>query len=353
MNRTSRHISPLHRVSHLLKATLVMLLLLWAGSARAAGPIQLKASLDSTSLLMGKQTTLYINLVQDRGQQGHFLNVGDTLTSAIDVVDPGMADTTDIGSGREEIRRSITIQAFDSGLYTIPPFVYVAGRDTIYSNDLPLKVIPCNVDSLTTVHDYADTVDGGWRLWDFLPDIVVDYWWVILGVALLIVAVSLYFLLRKKKVADLLPKKKPLPPYEVAMQELTRLKESKLCERGQEKEYYTRLTEILRVYLYQRFGINAMEMTSTQIMQRVNDHSETKPSAALMKQILEMADFVKFANVRPMPDDNVKSFNMATRFVEDTKPAPEPETDEDDDEKSTADATASTPKETNSKDSKK
>ena len=90
------------------------------------------------------------------------------------------------------------------------------------------------------------------------------------------------------------------------------------------QEFYTRLTEILRTYLDKRFGINAMEMTSSQIMQHVERHDLTRPSSALMKQILEMADFVKFAKVRPLPDDNVKSFNMATRFVEDTKPAPEP-----------------------------
>ena len=118
-----------------------------------------------------------------------------------------------------------------------------------------------------------------------------------------------------------------VPPYELAMQALTRLKSEKLCENGHEKEYYTRLTEILRTYLEQRFGINAMEMTSTQIMQQVSRHDETRPSAGLMKQILEMADFVKFAKVRPLPDDNVKSFTMATRFVEDTKPVEKPADD--------------------------
>ncbi len=54
------------------------------------------------------------------------------------------------------------------------------------SNDLPLKVIPVSVDSLRTVHDYADTVDGGWKLWDFVPDFIADYWWVILICALVV-----------------------------------------------------------------------------------------------------------------------------------------------------------------------
>ena len=64
-----------------------------------------------------------------------------------------------------------------------------------------------------------------------------------------------------------------------------------------------------------------MEMTSTQILDRIKSNSEAKPSAPIMQQILEMADFVKFAKVRPLPDDNVKAFNNAVKFVEDTKPA--------------------------------
>lgn len=310
-----------------LRHVAFLLCTLTAVSASAAGPVQLKTSLDSAYILMGKQTTLHVDIVQDRGVQGHFLNVGDTLTSAIDLVEAGRPDTSDIGSGREEIRQQLIIQAFDSGLYTIPPFVYVCGNETIMSNDLPLKVIPVSVDSLRTVHDYADTVDGGWKLWDFVPDFIADYWWVILICALVVLLVAVIIFFRKKKVVSILPQKKPVPPYELAMQALTRLKSEKLCENGHEKEYYTRLTEILRTYLEQRFGINAMEMTSTQIMQQVSRHDETRPSAGLMQQILEMADFVKFAKVRPLPDDNVKSFTMATRFVEDTKPVEKPVAD--------------------------
>ncbi|MDE6812556.1 MAG: hypothetical protein K2J28_01800, partial [Duncaniella sp.] len=82
---------------------------------------------------------------------------------------------------------------------------------------------------------------------------------------------------------------------------------------------------ILRVYLQGRFGINAMEMTSTQIRQILDSNEETRLSKENMERVLETADFVKFAKVRPLPDDNVRSFNSAMQFVEDTKPKPEPE----------------------------
>ena len=317
------------------KTTIISLLiavvsLTGAHQAKAA-PVSIKASLDSAYILMGKQTTLRLEIVQDRGVQGAFLNNnGDTLTREVEVIRSLKPDTTDLGSNREEIRREMIIQSFDSGLYTIPPFVYVAGKDTFSSNALALKVLPVEVDSMATIHDYAGVAEPNTRIWDYLPDFIVDYWWIFLIVLLVAAAIFVWLrYIKGKKALPLVPKKKPVPPYEFAMQELNRLKAEKLCESGHEKEYYTRLTEILRVYLDRRFGINAMEMTSTQIMQQLRSNEDTRTSAPVMKQILEMADFVKFAKVRPLPDDNQKAFNNAVTFVENTKPVEQPAAEND------------------------
>ena len=104
------------------------------------------------------------------------------------------------------------------------------------------------------------------------------------------------------------------------MQALHELKDSKLWQQGQEKAYYTTLTEILRVYIDQRFHINAMEMTSTQIVETLRRNEETKAVNQQLRDILEMADFVKFAKLRPLPDDNVQVMRYAENFVEETKP---------------------------------
>ena len=308
------------------KSIIISLIIAIAGLAvsdrAAAAPVSVKASLDSAYILMGKQTVLNLEIVQDRGTQGAFINNnGDTLTREVEVIRAVRPDTTDLGNNREEIKRELVIQSFDSGLYTIPPFVYVAGKDTFTSNALALKVIPVPVDSMATIHDYAGVVKPNTRIWDYLPDFIVDYWWIFIIVLLCAAGIFVWMrYIKGKKAIPLVPKKKPVPPYELAMQQLNRLKSEKLCENGHEKEYYTRLTEILRIYLDKRFGINAMEMTSTQIMHHLQSNDDTKTSAPVMKQILEMADFVKFAKVRPLPDDNQKAFNNAVTFVENTKP---------------------------------
>ncbi len=293
-----------------------------------AAPVTVKAALDSAYILMGKQTSLKVNIIQDKGIQGSLVNNNrDTLTRDIEIIRAIKPDTTDLGNNREEIHQELIIQSFDSGLYSIPPFIYVHGNDTSVSNPLALKVIPADVDSLATIHDYAGVAQPNTLIWDYLPDFIVDYWWILLIVLLLAAAAFVWFrYIKGKKQLPLVPKKRVISPYEAAMEQLNRLKVQKLYEGGHEKEYYTRLTEILRVYLDHRFGINAMEMTSPQIMRHLNDNTDTRTSAPIMRQILEMADFVKFAKVRPLPDDNLKALNNAVKFVEDTKPAPEPET---------------------------
>lgn len=114
--------------------------------------------------------------------------------------------------------------------------------------------------------------------------------------------------------------KKPEPPYDVAIAKLEQLREEQLCEQGLQKEYYTRLTDILREYLDRRFNINAMEMTSTQIRQALNNSKDEIMSKQLVEQVLEIADFVKFAKAQPLGADNIRAFEAARGFVEDTKP---------------------------------
>lgn len=283
-----------------------------------------KASLDSAYLLMGRQTRLHLEIIEDKDAAGQLLIKGDTLVKEVEVIDMSHADTTDLGNNRVQINRDLIIQSFDSGLYTLPPILYVSGSDTSVSESLTLKVIPVSVDSLATIHTYAGVEEGESRWYDFLPDWITDYWgWYLLAIMLIAGGVAGYLLVTKKGRAAILPAKKPVPPYELAMRQLNELKEQHLCENGQEREFYTRLTEILRDYLARRFGINAMEMTSSQIVSVLESNAETKLPNRYMKQILEIADFVKFAKVRPLPDDNVKAFSSAMQFVEDTRPLPE------------------------------
>lgn len=300
-------------------------------SLHAAGNVSLKASIDSTAVVQGSKANLRLEVLKNTSD-GMLVDAPETGADyfGIEISDLKI-DTIDHGNGRIELDYDYTIQAFDPGTVTLPPFRYVVGNDTVNSDVVTLKVLEVDLDTLTDIHPMESVVSVPTRWYDVIP----DWWlWIFIGVAVAGVIACCVLLFRKKK--GLLSKPvKVTPPYDLAVMRLNDLQAKKLPQSGREKEYYTELTEILRQYLDGRFGINAMEMTSTQIIDTLRHNKETKPGSDLMKQILEIADFVKFAKVRPMPDDNIKAFNSAVKFVEDSKPLPpvEDETTADSDKK--------------------
>lgn len=311
--------------------TSVTLFLLLTMQAHASG-VTIKQSLDSAYILMGRTTTLNIEILSSGIQRGLIVIPDKDYPEQVELRLPGTDDTTAMGNDRYEIRRKIIIQSFDSGLYTLPPVLYINGDETIASAPLALKVVPVPVDTLTDIHDYADVYDVNTKWYDNFPDWMVDYgFWILL--TLIIISVGAWWLIRKMRKKDCIKSVvnvKKEPPYDVAVRELNELRDEHLCENGLEREYYTRLTEILRVYLQNRFSINAMEMTSSQILDELERDDETRMGRNTMNRILEMADFVKFAKVRPLPDDNVNTWKSAMKFVEETKPIAQlPETSVD------------------------
>ncbi len=285
------------------------------------------ASLDSAYLLMGKQTVVHVETnVPQSTSRVELLLPRDTLTDKVEIIDV-KCDTGAVSNGIQSLRHDIIIQSFDSGLYALPPIPVLIDNDTALSNHLILKVIPVNVDSLNgEIHQYAGVISPERNFWDFIPNWLFSWiGWALLTVLILALGFAAYyfFVIQKRN-----PFKKTvvvIPPYEEAIAALHKLQSEHLCENGHEREYYTRLTDILRIYLFRRFNISAMEMTSTQILRALSDNQETKWSRQQIQEVLSMADFVKFAKMRPLPDDNIKTFRTVENFVENTKPVPETE----------------------------
>ena len=309
---------------HIVTTVAVMLATLataWGGN------VTFKARLDSATLLMGKTTTLHLEITQDKGARGFFPGEQlDTLNAMIEIAERPAADTTDLDNNRIQINRDLIIQSFDSGMWVIKPIPYVVNGDTAYCNQLSLKVMPVDVSKMQDINDIKPVEDVPFNLLDWLP----DYWWAWLIALLLIGAGTwIYIKFHKKGVNPLKPRKRRLPPYEEAMYNLQRLKDAQLWQKGQEKEYFTGLTDILRVYIDRRFDINAVEMTSSQIIDTLKRNEETRAVNEQLEMILEVADIVKFANARPLADDNEVAYQRAVNFVEATRPVVQPVKEEE------------------------
>ena len=314
----SQHVRHIVMTAVVLMATMATA---WGGN------VTFKARLDSATLLMGKTTALHLEIVQDKEMRGFFPNEqADTLNAMVEIAERPAADTTDLGNNRIQINRDLIIQSFDSGMWIIKPIPYVVNGDTAFCNQLTLKVLPVDVSQMKDINDIKPVEEVPFNLLDWLP----DYWWAWLLALLLIGAgIWAYHKYYKKGVNPLKPMRKRLPPYEEAMINLQNLKAAQLWQQGQEKEYFTGLTDILRVYIDRRFHINAVEMTSSQIIDTLKKNDETKAVNEQLEMILEVADIVKFANARPLADDNEVAYQRAVNFVEATRPVEQVEKKEE------------------------
>lgn len=279
------------------------------------------AKMDSAAIWQGEQISIKLEVVQDKDVKLELLIPQPELTQGIEVIKVTEGDTLDIKNNRIQINREIIITSFDSGFYSIPPIKSFMDKDTFYTESLSLKVVPVQISEEEL--DLKD-IKGVWSprfvLFDFIP----FYVWIILLILICIGGgVYLYIKYIKRQSQQETESITIIPPHEKALEELNKLKEDKLWQAGQSKLYFTRLTDILREYLDSRFSINAMEMTSTEILTSLRTNKETKLVEKNMKQILEVADFVKFAKMSPLPEDNESAMRNAINFVELTIPQPE------------------------------
>ncbi len=309
---------PIRTISHRI---LPMLLCLLSTGVTASARMSIKAMVDSSQTTMGYRTAIKLDIIGNADATGQVIIDKEAFPAQVEIVDWVYGDTTDLGNNLVEMKRALVVQPFDSGVYSIPPFLLVNGPDTVKSNTLTLKVNPVDVSHMSDIHPLAPPATFISKWYDRLPDWLTDYWlWIVLGLLVIAGAVCAYLIMTKKVAVGILPQKKRLPPDQIAFDRLNALKDAQLWEKGQEKEYYTRLIDILRDYLQERFGINAMEMTSSQIIKVLSSNEETRLPNRYMQKVVEIADYVKFAKVRPLPDDNVRSFQNAMQFVEETRP---------------------------------
>ena len=294
------------------------LLFLLGGNAVAQQRPLIDVSIDSAAILIGEQTVLHLTVTADQDRPVQVIIPNDTLMAGVELLNLSKADSTQIENNRLVIKQDLLITSFDSALYLLPPLKVIDGVDTVYSNQVALKVstLPVNAEN---PEEYFD-IKQVWKP----PFVWADYLPILLGIllVLLLAAAAWYGWKRWKEQKSLIPFKKEgpkLPPHEQAIKELDAIREQKLWQQGLSKAYYTQITETLRRYIDGRFGINAMEMTSGEILDLIRQNDEAKPLYENLRQILSLADFVKFAKMNPLPDENDLSLANAYRFVEQTK----------------------------------
>ncbi len=305
---------------------LLLAVCLLAGFTAGAQQTLIDVKVDTADILIGQQTTLHVTVTTDPNRRIIIPLPGDTLMTGVEVLSVSDADST-VADGRLIIRRDILVTSFDSSLYLLPPFVAIDGADTIESDQVALKVstVPVDVDNPEQFYDIKDV----WKP----PFVLADYYPWIFGIltALFVVCVIGYLVQRYRRHRSEVPVKPAepeLPPYETAIRELDSIKDQKLWQQGLNKEYYTQVTDTLRRYISRRYGVNAMEKTSEEILAIIERETDERTVYDTLRQVLRLSDYVKFAKLHPLPDENDESMRNAYLFVNQTKRIEAPQPDE-------------------------
>jgi hypothetical protein len=278
------------------------------------------ASIDTNAMLIGKQVKLTLQLTHPKNQKISWVDLPDTI-GKIEIVEKSKIDTSFSKDSASVIRtQQLVLTAFDSGYYVIPPFHFVdasnpdTSKNFAETQPLLLTVNSIPVDTTKAIKDIKAPVEVPYTIMDFLPYII--------GLLLLAIVVTAIIVLMKhfrKKPVIAVREKPKRPAHEIAIEELKKLQEEKLWQKGDFKSYHTNLTDIIRNYLWHRYDINAMEMTTDEILENhIINHLDQKIFSEL-KYMLELADFVKFAKVIPAANENEQSLSNAFDFVHATK----------------------------------
>lgn len=281
--------------------------------------VSVEAKIDSLEMVIGQQTDVTVTVTAKEGDQVEFPNFKplQQIIPGVEIVESGPMTTSGKSDGSCLFQRTYTLTSFDGKLYYLPPFAVKVNGKEYKSKSLALKVLEIEVDT-TNVDKFfgpKDVQDNpfSWQEWS------VIFWLSLIMLAMISITYYLYLRLRDNKpIVAKIRIIKRLLPHQKAMKEIEAIKADKMVMSENQKEYYTKLTDTLRKYIEERYGFRAMEMTSSEIIDRL---TETQDSQALdeLRLLFNTADLVKFAKYSTLINENDMNLVNAIEFINKTK----------------------------------
>ncbi|MBN1596970.1 MAG: hypothetical protein JW894_01645 [Bacteroidales bacterium] len=277
-----------------------------------------KTSIDTNRITIGDQIKLKYEVEKNKQQPVRFPVYTESLTDGIEIVGAPVIDSLKSGKGLNIVSLQLTITSFDTGLYYIPPqpiLVPLSGfTDTILTEPTYLEVLGVAIDTTGTIRD----IKANRRAPVTVGEILIYSLPVLLILAIILIVI--YYLGKKEKQdAEPIQVKPEEPPHITALRELDKIKAQKLWQQQKQKEYYTRITYVIRWYISKRFDIPALELTSDEILSQIRELETARINYDILEDLLSLADLVKFAKGETDPDENIRHLDNAFDFIKKTK----------------------------------
>jgi cbb3-type cytochrome oxidase subunit 3 len=287
---------------------------------------QIKSAIDSTSIQIGEEIKLKLSVEVEATDLVVFPETKSV--GLLEVIASYKIDTLK-NKQKYILNKEYGLTQFDSGHYTIPQQKIIINSKTFLSDSILVEVRDVAVDTTKQ------------KLFDIKPVIEVEkpsegfpIWIVYVLVGLIFLGAVLYFVFFRKTKAEREAENK-LPPFEEALQNLTKLDSEGLLASNEYKKYYSELTEVLKKYLDEKVYDNALESTSEELitqLELLRDSGKlpiSKEAIVKLNKVLQTSDLVKFA--KSQPDEGTAKVDRDTieNMLRETKQAiPEPTEEE-------------------------
>ena len=306
------------RVRWMMKM-LVILFIIHGSLFTSFAQVSVEASIDQIEMLVGQQAHVTLKAVAKRESKVEFPQFQSTqqIIPGVEVLACQPQDEQEADNGFVEKSMVYTITSFDDTLYYLPPLTVKVDGKPYKSKSLALKVLTLEVDT-THVEQFfppkgVQDNPFEWSEWSLI------FWLSVLVLFLSAITYYLYIRLRDNKpIITHIRIVKRLLPHQKAMKEIEQIKAEKMVTAENSKEYYTKLTDTLRKYIEERYGFNAMEMTSGEIIEKLMSIQDQK-SLDELRQLFTTADLVKFAKYSTLINENDMNLVNAIEFINQTK----------------------------------
>jgi len=276
---------------------------------------QATVSVDTMRMLIGDQTKVRLQANHNPNKSVVYPELSQQTLGGLNVLDIGSIDTLR-KLPTVVTEQAITVAAYDSGFYKIPPLtfnVYFNGKlqETAISKPLEIVVSTMVVDT-NYVAEIKPILEVPYTFSEFVPYLVALLFALLFGFIL-------YRIRSSKLQVQVEQPEIIIPAHEIANTKLFKLKEEKLWQQGKIKEYHSQVTHIVREYLENRFGVNALEYTTEETIAALKTKDFDDSYKNKLREILQRADLVKFAKDTPGPDVHEEALTVAKDFVHKTK----------------------------------
>jgi len=306
-----------------------LIVLLWSAVCGLSSHAQVSALLksDSTHILIGDYLNVELTVKHPKGIDVR-MPMPYGVLGEMELVEDPLVDSVE-QEGSITITKKYIVSAYDSGTFMAGPvklfFNNTSGvADSFISNSIAVTVTTLPVDTTKPVKPIKAPLEVALEWTEFI-------YYIIAGVLLLVIALVSFFIWRRnrKPIPEVVERPKPKDPAHVwAKRELKKLEEEKLWQKDEVKQYYSRLTDILRMYLEYRYEWYALESTTEEIAAEVEKYEINDVAKKLLLDTLRTADLVKFAKMQTPAEVSAKALENVKDLVEvtastETKPVEE------------------------------